>query len=519
MAFKANEFQQIGLNSSLFNLTERELKIIHKTWAESFQKDVFPNINEERFSVLYSENPATRPSNPINVVFGLLLIKEMFSLSDNEAFESMLYDVRYQHALRTDSFEEQPVSKNTLSNFRCLLYAYQEKTGIDLVHEEITALGNKFAKLANMTDHTLRMDSTMISSSCRRLTRLEIVFNCLERLIKRIKQISPDTLNERFQLYLEKGYRNETIYRCKEKHIDQKMTILIYDAVNLKVLCKNIKDIEITEEYKLFIRMFDDQTKMQDNKIVAKENSEILPNSLQNPTDPDATFRNKSGKKYTGYSGNIVETIDDGKAFVTNYDLQPNTYSDQQFSKDLLNTMGEQEEEKSLIVDGGYYSFDNKKLADTIHVELIPTALVGRSIGKNNYLGFEIDEYNKVVTKCPAGNKPIDSEFKDGTYKARFDNSLCDCCPFQNECPVKKQKKSNLLKVTEKTLSTQRQAAKMKKDEYKAIADKRSGIEGTNSALKRSYNLNAMPIRGLVRSKTWFGLKLGALNCKRLANI
>ncbi len=519
MAFKANDFQQITLNSSLFNLTQREHKIIQKTWAESFHNDVFPNINEDRFSVLYSTNSATRPANPINIVFGLLLIKEMFSSADSEAFESMLYDVRYQYALHTDSFEEQPVSKNTLSNFRCLLYDYQEKTGIDLVYEEITALGDKFVNLSNMSNRTLRMDSTMISSSCRRLTRLEIVFNCLERLIKKINLIAPHILNERFKVYLEKGHRNNTIYHCQEQSIDQKMTTLIYDAVNLKELCKNINCIEIEDEYQLFIRMFDDQTKTVDNNVAAKDNKEILPTSLQNPTDPDATFRNKSGKRNTGYTGNIAETFEEGKVFITDYDLQPNIYSDQQFAKDVLNSMEEQEEEKSIIIDGGYYSYNNNKLAESIHVELVPTALVGRSIGKDNYLGFDIDEYNKVVKQCPAGNAPISTEFKEGTYRARFDKKSCDCCPFQNECPVKKQKKSNLMEVKETTLHTQRQAKKMTEGEYKKIANQRAGIEGTNSALKRSYGLNHMPVRGRVRVKIWFGLKLGALNCKRLANI
>ena len=265
--------------------------------------------------------------------------------------------------------------------------------------------------------------------------------------------------------------------------------------------------------------MFDDQTKIVDNNVISKDNKEILPTSLQNPTDPDATFRNKSGKRNTGYTGNIAETFEEGKVFITDYDLQPNVYSDQQFTKDVLNSMEEQEEEKSIIIDGGYYSYDNNKLAESIHVELIPTALVGRSIGKDNYLGFDIDECNKVVKQCPAGNTPINTEFKEGTYRARFDNTLCDCCPFQNECPVKKQKKSNLLEVKETTLCTQRQAKKMTESEYKKIANLRAGIEGTNSALKRSYGLNHMPVRGRVRAKIWFGLKLGALNCKRLAYI
>ncbi len=181
--------------------------------------------------------------------------------------------------------------------------------------------------------------------------------------------------------------------------------------------------------------------------------------------------------------------------------------------------MERQEEDINLIVDGGYYSFDNRQLAESIHVELVPTALVGRSIGKNNYLGFDIDEHNKIVNKCPAGIRPVSSIFENGAYKARFNNIQCKDCPFEKECPVKQQKKSNLLQVSEKTLSTQKQAAKMKNEDYIALANKRAGIEGTNSALKRSYGLNHMPIRGLVRSKIWFGLKLGALNCKRLVNM
>ncbi|GAH29727.1 unnamed protein product, partial [marine sediment metagenome] len=35
------------------------------------------------------------------------------------------------------------------------------------------------------------------------------------------------------------------------------------------------------------------------------------PNSLQNPTDPDATYRKKGKKKHIGYTANIIEKFDD----------------------------------------------------------------------------------------------------------------------------------------------------------------------------------------------------------------
>jgi hypothetical protein len=42
------------------------------------------------------------------------------------------------------------------------------------------------------------------------------------------------------------------------------------------------------------------------------------------------------------------------------------------------------------------------------------------------------------------------------------------------------------------------------------------GVEGIPSILRRRYNIDNLPIRGLVRSKFWLGFKISAINCKRL---
>ena len=48
--------------------------------------------------------------------------------------------------------------------------------------------------------------------------------------------------------------------------------------------------------------------------------------ALQNPSDPDATYRNKSGKQYRGYTANIEETVGKNGSVVTDYqfDKTPN---------------------------------------------------------------------------------------------------------------------------------------------------------------------------------------------------
>ena len=106
MSFHLNKAQQMAFDDSLLSLTEREKKYLTNSWAEAFSKKIFPFIKEDRFSILYSDNPASRPNNPVNVYFGLLILREIFNQSDEEALNSLMFDLRYQYALHTTSFSE-----------------------------------------------------------------------------------------------------------------------------------------------------------------------------------------------------------------------------------------------------------------------------------------------------------------------------------------------------------------------------------------------------------------------------
>ena len=117
MSFKVNSSQQISFNDSVFSLTVREKKALDNSWAKIFADEIFPNIDEERFSVLYSSK-ASRPNAPVNVIIGALIIKELFDYSDDEIVENLMLDLHLQYALHTTSFEEQPISDKTLSRFR-----------------------------------------------------------------------------------------------------------------------------------------------------------------------------------------------------------------------------------------------------------------------------------------------------------------------------------------------------------------------------------------------------------------
>ncbi len=286
MSFQLNNEQQMAINDSLLSLTEREMKYLKGSWAETFSKKIFPFIEEDRFRILYSDNPASRPNNPANVYFGLLILREVFNQSDEEALNSLMFDIRYQHALHTTSFPEQPVSKNSLTNFRAAVYRYNQEHGIDLIQEEIEAQAKSFSKLLKIEGKTIRMDSLMVSSSCRKLSRLEIIYSTVARLIKVIDQ---NRLAENFKSYLEEDHYNDTIYRSRDKDLNSKIKRVLKDGLKLHFLYRKDKEISNTEEFKLLSRMLKEQTR----KGRIKPSKEIAPDSLQNPTDPDATYRKK----------------------------------------------------------------------------------------------------------------------------------------------------------------------------------------------------------------------------------
>ena len=504
MSFQLNNAQQMAMYDSLLSLTERERKYLNNSWAETFSKKIFPFIKEDRFSVLYSDNPASRPNNPINVYFGLLILRDIFNQSDEEALNSLMFDIRYQHALHTTSFQEQPISKNSLTNFRAAVYKYIQEYGVDLIQEEIEAQAKSFSKLLKIDGKTVRMDSLMISSSCKKLSRLEIIYSTVARFIK---VIDKNILPERFKPYLEESHYNNTIYRSRDKDLNSKIKRVLKDGLKLYSLYRKNKEIKQTEEFKLLARMLKEQTR----KGRIKPSLEITPNSLQNPTDPDATYRKKGKKKHIGYTANIIEKFDDNNRMIEGYDLKKNTYSDQKFAKDAIEKL----EDTTLIIDGAYHSEDINNKARAKGITLIPTNLVGGT-KNSNCDKFEIDEKEHLVKKCPYGYKPIDSKFKEGSYRAHFDKKHCNDCPLRKDCPVIEQKKSYFLKVSEKTLHRSQLITRMGTSEYQELAKKRAGIEGIPSVLRRRYKIDHLPVRGEVRVKVWLGFKLSAINCKRL---
>lgn len=516
MAFFTNSTHQMTMNDSFTKQSPRVQKFIENSWAKGFADIIFPRINEERFSVLYSANGASRPNTPVNIIISALILKEMFSLTDEELFASILCDVRFQYALCTTSYEEQPFSDRTLSRFRERLNQFAESTGRDLMHEEMEALAASFVQYLKMNTNVKRMDSLMVASNCKKMSRLEILYTCVANLAKMIHRTGESHLLKGLENYLEEDDRNRTIYRTRDTEITDKLQRVIDDAE--KIIKELGEAYYEMPEYQQVSRAIHEQTEISSTgHRVPKENKSIRPNSLQNPSDPDATYRKKAGKNHIGFVANIVETVDENGIIITDYDYQTNQYSDSKFCEDFIEKIGQQEEPTILSVDGAYANTKTIEMAAENNIELVATTLAGKTPDEIHGL-FQLDEESNEITACPMGKKPYKTRYyeQNESYRVSFNHKVCQDCPLQTRCGIKIGKRSAYVLITRKKIERARYFEKLSTEAYRVIHNLRNGVEGIPSVLRRRYGVDKMPTRGLVRSKIWFSTKIGAINVKRV---
>lgn len=469
MSFKENACQQISLTDSFSGLTAREQKALEKSWAKVFADEIFPSIDEKRFSVLYSSK-ASRPNAPVNVIVGALIIKELFDYSDDEMVENLMLDLHLQYALHTTSFEEQPLSDKTLSRFRKRCYDYERLHGVDLYHDCVRQLNEKIAKLMGISGRIRRMDSMMVESNIRKLSRMELLYTCIAKLVSYIVKNKKETLPEQLNHYADPNDFNQVIYHQRGTEADERIKMMLADADALLNLCADGYD-SVTE-YELFVHCLSEQTIVEEGirRLRTKADGGMGSTLMQNPSDPEATFRSKAGKEHRGYVANIEESVGENGSVITDYQYEQNIYSDSQFIKD--------------------------RLAD-----------------------FIFNEEGTRVLQCPAGHEPKSCTFMkpSGQCMVSFQKEYCENCPHKNKCKPKIFKRVSKV-LTSKAASERAKTKRfMKTDEFKNYARLRNGVETVPSNLRKNYHLEKLP-RGKQRGKFFFGCKIIALNFRKLFN-
>ena len=515
MSFKENAYQQMSFTDSFSGLTVREQKALEKSWAKVFADEIFPAIDEKRFSVLYSDK-ASRPNTPVNVVVGALIIKELFDYSDDEMVENLMLDFRIQYALHTTSFEEQPLSDKTLSRFRKRCYDYETLHNKDLYHDCVKDLSASIAKLMEISGKVRRMDSMMIESNIRKLSRMELIYTCISKLAMHVDKTNGSTLPDDLKHYTNPDDFNKVIYHQRSTDADDRIKQLLSDGDKLLAMCES--EYNDSTEYDLFVRCLSEQTIVENEtrRLRTKEDGSMRSTMMQNPSDPEATFRSKAGKEHRGYVANFEECVGLNGSVVTEYQYEQNNHSDSQFIREHLQQMDYQEERTVIITDGAYSGTENTQLAADKNVELITTNLTGKPAA-DILADFEFNEEGTKVLRCPAGYAPKSCSYmkQSNQCAVSFLHEQCASCPHQKQCKPKIFKRVAKIVTSKAAHERAKIQRNMRSEESKNYARLRNGVETIPSNMRNNYHLEKIP-RGKQRGKFFFGSKIAALNFRKL---
>ena len=180
--FQAREPQE-SLWQWEFLITPRKAKLMRRSWEEVFQNEALPLIEEERFAPMYSPDMG-RPNRAVQTVLGVLVLKEMFDLTDMEALEELEFNLLWHHALRLE-MEEAHLAQKTLHNFRVRL---MEHDGGRLAFCETT---DRMIEALGLGTGKQRLDSTHVMSNIAVLTRLGLFCETVRVFLLAVRREHP----------------------------------------------------------------------------------------------------------------------------------------------------------------------------------------------------------------------------------------------------------------------------------------------------------------------------------------
>jgi hypothetical protein len=514
--FRENQshLQRSLLDSSSF-MNDRIHDKLMKTWAAPFYEHVFCQIDETPFACLYCADNG-RPNFPVNILLSLEFIKQLKNYTDEELIDQFYFNYQVSYAVGLHCLGELHLGPRTLYDFRERVYRYAlENPGEeDLIFGQFSTLTTHFIEVLQLNTKEQRTDSTMIMPNIKWAGRLSLAYDVLTQAAKACPE---SILSKEIKTMLEAKYKKELLYRTKSSETKTKLETMLALGQQLLTATMPYPNLQNQKEIHLLKRFLNEQSDFDQasGHRVAKDSRDISPDSLQSAYDPDATYREKSGKKHKGYVANLIETCnqDNPIQVVTDYHLAANTTSDVELLKERLPILKENMFVQDIYADGGYYGEEALQLAQDTDVNLHFTNMTGRKTNSHKLplTDFGIDEENYRITTCPAGHAPLHSgrAKRSGSITAHFNRQQCQACPNKDRCPVKFQKKSAVLRITSKALHAARTRIQLEDRASRLEAtSKRAAIEGTNSALKRGHGAAKLAVCTQAKSQTVFGLKV-----------
>ena len=513
--FRPKSKQKTIFDHDVYLPAER-VQALEKTWAGPFRSEVMPLIEEEPFRPFY--HPETgRPNVPVATLISLCILKELHNLTDRELLGSLEFDLRWQYALDINVFDAHLCQK-TLHTFRTLV------TSNGKAREIFSGMTDRIIEVAGLSTERQRLDSTQITSNMADLSRLGLFVRTIERFLRQLERTHPK-LYEKLPRFYGKLYRERSGYFADVKSSQGKRRLAtsarhLFDLVDR---FRGHKEICRLKSYRLMVRLLAEQCHVEpgepEAKVALKTPEEIPADSLQNPSDPDATY----GRKGKGYKGSLTETCAEENSFQVITDVAVDTAhaSDQKDVVPVIERLEERGQKPGeLVADAGYGSGENILAAQEHEVALSAPITCGRApdLNKVQLSDFEVSADCRKVSSCIKGHAPLEctSLEESDAVEAIFSASACSPCEFLAICPVTRQRAGTYrLRYLRKDMATSKRRREQETSDFKERYKIRSGIEATISEADRLTGFKRIWTRGKERVTTAVFMKALAINIKR----
>ena len=523
-------------------LSPKRRKLLEESWAGLFQRELLSELPVDKVAPFFSEDFG-RPTKELHTMLGGLILQQAFDLTDEETVTQLSFNIQWHYALNiteeTDSAKY--ISPKTLWNMRKIV----TENGLDtVIFEGITG---KLARVFNVDTTHQRLDSVHIQSNMRRLGRIGIFSSTIHRFLVNLRRKDGE-LYEAIDQGIRDRYLSDkslqSFSMVKPSESAKTLKEVSGDLFRLVEQFKGMAEVRRMHSYRLLERVLKDQCKIsEDGKAVSvKKPQEIPSDSLQNPSDPEASY---DGHKGQGYQVQLMETYhrkeetkeerkevageerekeqeEETLNLITHIEVEPAHISD---AHALIPAIEESKKRnlapRELLADTLYGGDENCQEAKELGVKVLsPARGSGRKEGEERITltDFEVSERGKILF-CPQGHAPVREKTKKTRHTVAFDSRQCGVCPFQANCPAKRGKKNHYLHYTDKEMRLARRRAYEQTEAFRERYRYRSGIEATMSEYDRRTGVKHLRVRGLKAVRFSATLKALAINIFRAARV
>lgn len=410
---------QLGiLNNISSQLQGKSLDLYtdNQGWHNVFHDQVFAKIDEKIFSTLFDKKQGA-PNYPINILVGMMVLKEGFGWSDSELFESVRFNILVRRSLGMPDLQGKVVSESCYYLFKQRIFEYELSTGDDLLSQVFVKITGNQALQFEVNGKSVRMDSKLFGSNIARISRFQLVHGTLKKFYLSLGDddkalLSPELEDMLGGLCTQDG--EKIVYRSKNGELQNNLVQL---GAAMCLLVDIYKGTE-NKNYELLTKVFEQQFRVSEGHAQPRPKEELKASNIQSPEDTDADYRKKGDQEiFGGYHANVTETCsDDGLNLITSPEVKPATVHEKDFYQNGVE--GSQgitgDKVEKTHTDGAYHSQGNKKYNEGNGIDMVLTGMQGK---KGRY-DFRLGDGALICTDNQTGKEYIAEQTPKGkSYK------------------------------------------------------------------------------------------------------